>query len=182
MQICVYTTNHPLWLHHMRDHCSPDDLVCFRSNRKWATAKRHLDRDGTLPVLIRETKDDTDGFMCTFVAELTEIWFPQQFTTDKARRNWLNEKLWLQREGIQSRGHDPRFESWQDQFKAWEIDNFMKAKTFYIIRNLRAIEPLPLPNLTKVDGGQPLSADYTRGYSICYYPESKIKVVAENAE
>ena len=182
MQICVYTTNHPLWLHHMRDNCSPTDLVCFRSNQKWATAKRHLDHDGTLPVLIRETKDDTDKFMCTFVAELTEIWFPQQFATDDARRNWLNEKLWLQREGIQSRGHDSRFDTWQDQFKAWEIDNFMKAKTFYILRNLRPIEPLPLPTLTKVDGGQPLSPDYIRGYSVCYYPESKIKIIDQNAE
>jgi hypothetical protein len=172
MNVCVYTTNHPLWLHHMRDHCTPSDLVCFRSNQRWAAARHHLRTNDSLPLLIRETKDDTESFLCTFLAELVELWFPKQFGNDAERRAWLDEKLWLQRDGWKAKG-----QNWQEQFQAREIERFMKAETYYIIRDLRPIEPLPLSKLVKVSNGEALAQNYIRGYAICYFPASEVRTV-----
>ena len=177
MQPCVYTTNHPKWLCYMREQCSPTDRVCFRSSRRWATAKRLMDRNSTLPILFRETKDDGDEFVCTYVAELVQISFVDDFNGELARRNWLNERLWLQRDAITQGDRAPGFRTWQEEFITTEVKPFMAARTYYTIRELRTIKPLPLPYLTKIRDEQPLSGKYIRGYSICYYPESEVEIV-----
>jgi hypothetical protein len=182
MQVCIYTTNHQDFLQYMLHHCTPADLVCFRSNRKWVSARRYL-RSGTLPMLIREIDNDADEFVCNFVAELVEVWFPGQFETDGERRAWLQDKLWLQREVYKEHDPKPGFETSEGQFQAWELDYFTNlGETYYIIRNLRRIKPLPLPQLMKVKvrkvGDSPqLSPKYIRSYSLCWYPESKVHVL-----
>ena len=51
----------------------------------------------------------------------------------------------------------------------------MKADTWYIVRNLREIEPLPLPRLRKLDDDHPLASNYIRGYALCHYPAAEVK-------
>ncbi len=177
MQVCVYTTNHSGWLNHMQKTCGPEDVVCFRSRRRWATAKEHLERSGPMPVLIRDTDDDAADFRCTRVAELVEVWFPEDIGGKRALKAWLEDALWLQRKGIQEGGHSDRFANWQAQFDAWEIKPCLKAQTLYCIRNLQMIDPLPLPTLIKLSNKEPLSAQYSRPYSICYYPETHVRVL-----
>ena len=180
MQVCIYTTNRSFYLEGMfLFRRSPEDYACFHSAKKWAAAKYYLDRSGTLPILIREDhKDDTNELACTFLADLVDIWFafPKDVETSEAREAWLKEKLWLQREVIKH-DPDPRFGGWKDQLDAWEISHALKAKTNYCIRNLRKIEPLPLPKLMKRDGGEPLSEKFIYSYSICWYPESEVHIV-----
>jgi hypothetical protein len=111
------------------------------------------------------------SLLCTFLAKLAELWFPAQFGSDAERRAWLEEKLWLQRDGWKAKGPDRQSQSWQETFQAREIEPFMEAQTYYIIRNLRAIEPLSLSRLVKLINGQALADNYTRGYAICHFPE-----------
>ena len=167
--ICVYTTNHPIWLRHMRHRCSSDQHVCFQSKVRWASARKHLSRADTLPLLFRELTDDDAPLCCTYIAELVELRFPVDFSDDSERRRWLETNLWLQRERIQEAPED-KFADWQEQFKVWEMDHAMRAETLYVVRNLRPIEPLPITRLIKVSNGEPLASNYIRSYSICYLP------------
>ncbi len=119
---------------------------------------------------------------CTFLAELVEVWFPSQLGTDDERKAWLQDKLWLQRKVYQERAPKPGFETSEGQFKAREVDYFTEfGETHYIIRNLRRIEPLPLPKLKKVDGNHELSPNYIRSYSICWFPESDIHEICSSS-
>jgi len=175
---CVYTTQHPIWLE-AASACAPCDAVCFRSNKRWATGAKLLDRHGTLPVLFRKQEDSDEVLACRFVADLVEIHFPDWFESDAARLAWLDEKLWLQRDTIKKLERSERFRTWESQFKAWEIDNFMKAETWFIVRNLREIRALPLPRLRKLDDDHPLASNYIRGYALCHYPDKEVEVIGE---
>jgi len=184
MQKCIYTTNHKNFLDYMlancpHAHCPPDEtpptsLACFRSSRKWATAKTLLrkepDKSDTLPILIREIKDDSELILpIEFVAELIEVYIPSGSTTVPERQDWLKHRLGLQEKVYEGTGQNDRWDARREIAYSSE-----KGKTYYIIRNLRKIEPLPLVELTKVFGGTPLSPEYHYSYSICEYPESKI--------
>jgi hypothetical protein len=104
-----------------------------------------------------------------------EIHTAKEFESDVKRLAWLQEKLWLQREIIKKQNRSPRFPTWQSQFQEWEIDNFMKDKTAYVIRGLHEIEPLPLPRLFKLTDNRALAPNFRHGYALCHYPESEIK-------
>ena len=123
MDPCVYTTQHGTWLRAAVD-CSPTQLVCFRSVKRWKTASQLLTPRTTLPVLFRKQDETTPVLACRFVAELVEIHFADQFANDRERCAWLRDedRLWLQR--------DTMIKS-QSQFKDWDIDRetdtFMKA-------------------------------------------------------
>ena len=150
----MYTTQHGTWLRAAVD-CSPTQLVCFRSVKRWKTARQLLTSHPTptLQVLFREQDETTPVLACRFVAELVEIHFADQFANDRARRAWLEDRLWLQRNKIKS--HHPKYRTWQEQFKVEEIDNFMKAKTWFSVRDAREIKPLPLPRLRKLKDNRP---------------------------
>jgi hypothetical protein len=185
MQKCIYTTNHKNFLAYMlancpHAHCPPDEtpptsLACFRSNREWVTAKALLrkepDESGTLPILIREIKDDSELILpIEFLAELVEVKFASEFATDSERKKkWLEDKFWLQERVYEGKGPSDDWDA--EREIAYSLEN---GKTYYIIRNLRKIEPLPLVELKKVLGGTPLSPEYSRSYSICEYPDKKI--------
>ena len=140
------------------------------------TARRLLQSNGALPVIFRQ-QDEARPFVCRFVADLVEIRFRREFADDDARLAWLDEHLWLQRDTIKEQTRTPEFPTWESQYKTWEIDNFMNDSTWYVLKNLREIAPLPLPRLRKLDGNQPLSPDFIRSYSLCYYPEEDIQIV-----
>lgn len=180
MNPCVFTTQFGVWLRAATDR-SPNDLICFRSAKRWATAAKLLRRHGSLPILFRQQDDPYPILSCRFVGELVEIQFPERFDSDAQRRTWLDERLWLQRHTIQNDWRSDQFPTWESQFKAWEIDDFMNSKTWYIVRGLREIVPLPLPRLHKLDRDHPLAANYVRGYALCHYPAGEILMVP-NAE
>lgn len=142
------------------------------------TAAKLLNHHGTLPVLFRQQEDSDAVLACRFVAELVEIRFPEQFDSDATRLAWLEGKLWLQRETI-IKMHKPteRYPIWEAQFKSSEIDDSLDAKTWYVIRSLREIKPLPLPRLRKLKKNQPLAPNFVRGYALCHYPSDEVKVV-----
>jgi hypothetical protein len=159
----------------MRDRCSPEEQVCFQSKVRWTSAAKHLGQ-GTLPILIRElSKNHSEGELaCTFLAELVELWFADQFDSSTHQRAWMKEHLWLQKASIRE-DPDPDFENWEEQFEKWEI-GAIESKTYYVIRNLRAIRPLRLSRLVKVSDGRSLDDRYIRSYSICYYPDRELQV------
>ena len=176
MDLCVYTTQHDTWLHAALD-CPPTQLVCFRSVKRWKTARQLLTSHTTLPVLFRKQDETTPILACHFVAELIEIHFADQFATDRARLAWLEDRLWLQRNKIKS--HHPKYRTWQEQFKVEEIDNFMKAMTWFSVRDVRKIESLPLPRLRKLKDNRPLSSRFVRGYALCRYPKDEIRTIGK---
>ena len=57
----------------------------------------------------------------------------------------------MQRNTIKGQPRTTKFRTWQVQFKEWEIDNFMKAMTWFSVRDVREIKPLPLPRLRKLN-------------------------------
>jgi hypothetical protein len=116
-----------------------------------------------------------------FVAELVEIHFRDRFGSDDARRRWLDDKLWLQRETITRRERTERFPTWESEFKALENDKFMGAETWYILRNLREIKPLPLPRLLKLADNRPLARNFLRGYALCHYPREEVQIIGGRA-
>ena len=180
MDPCVYATQFPIWLKAASAR-TPSELVCFRSNKRWATAAKLLERHGTRPILFREQQDSAEELTCRYVAELVEVHFRDRLENDADPLAWLDEKLWLQRDTIKGLERTERFPTWEAQFKTWEIDSFMKADTWYVIRNLREIKPLPLPRLRKLDGDHPLAPNYIRGYALCHYPAAEVKVVDGSA-
>ncbi|MGI8897442.1 MAG: hypothetical protein ACR2IB_03505 [Pyrinomonadaceae bacterium] len=180
MKPCVYTTQHKVWLDAALA-CGSTELVCFRSARKWAKAAQLVDRHAPLPILFRQQDDSDHVLTCRFVAELAEIYFKDEFETEARRLAWLEDKLWLQRITIQKDWRTDRFPTWQAQFQAWEIDNFMKSKTWYIVRGLQEIEPLSLPHLRKLKHDDPLSPNFIRGYALCHYPADEIRRVVRPA-
>jgi hypothetical protein len=133
-----------------------------------------------LPVIFRQ-QDGPRPFVCRFVADLLEIHFRRDFEDDRARLAWLDDHLWLQRQTIKGKARTAEFPTWESQYEAWEIDDFMSASTWYVLRNVREIAPIPLPRLRKLDGNQPLSADYVRSYSLCHYPEEDIRLIPKPA-
>ncbi len=173
MNPCIYTTQFPMWLAAASD-CDAAKLVCFRSAKRWATAAKLLNRYGPLPILFRQQDDSDPVLACRFVAELVEIYFPERFETDDRRLAWLDENLWLQRETIKKLPRTDRFPTWESQFKAQEIDFFMDGKTWYFVRGLHAMKPLPLPRLRKLKDGRGLADNFTRGYALCHYPADEI--------
>ena len=111
---------------------------------------------------------------CRFVADLVEILFvADHLATDRARRAELQERLWLQRDTmIKSKSQD------------WDIkretDTFLKAVTWFSVRNVREIKPpLPLPRLRLLEDNRPLSSEYRRGYALCRYPKNEIKPIVK---
>lgn len=173
MDPCVYTIQHETWL--VAASSYPAERVCFRSAKSWATARRLLQKQTTLPILFRQQDDQSTAVLsCRFRAELVEIHAAEEFEGDAKRLAWLQEKLWLQPEIIKKQDRSPRFPTWQSQFQEWEIDNFMRDKTSYIIRDLHEIEPLPLPRLRKLVDNRSLAPNFRHGYSVCKYPESEI--------
>jgi hypothetical protein len=132
----------------------------------------------TLPVLFRQQDEPTPVLACRFAATLVEVCYPDRLESDAMRLEWLDERLWLQRDTIKCQPRTAQFSTWESQYHTWEIDTFMKAKTWYTIRGLYEIEPLPLPELLKLDGGHPLSANYVRSYALCQYPGERIRRVS----
>ena len=177
---CVYTTQHNTWLRAAVGRSSTQ-LVCFRSGKRWKRASQLLTSHNTLPVLFREQDETTLVLACSFVAELVEIHFADQFANDRARHAWLEDRLRLQRDTIKrlwlQQRHPTQFRTPQAQFKAWEIDNFMKAITWFSVRDVRKIEPLPLPRLRKLKDNRPLSSEFVRGYALCSYPKDEIRMI-----
>jgi hypothetical protein len=104
-------------------------LICFRSNKRRVRAAKLLGSLGTLPVLFRQQEDSDAALSCRFVAELVEIQFAHTFSTNSKRLAWLDEKLWLHWEVVKGSGRDKKYPTWEAQYKAWEIDKFMVAKT-----------------------------------------------------
>jgi hypothetical protein len=178
---CVYTTQFPTWLE-AGSACATTDLICFCSNKRWSTAAKLLSRDGTLPVLFRQQEDSKAALECRFVAELVEIHFVDRFDNDAKRLAWLDEKLWLQRETTKRKWRKELFKTWESQYKEWEVDKFMAAKTWYIVRLLREIKPLPLPRLRKLANNQPLAINFVRGYALCHYPSDEVEFISDHTE
>ena len=174
MQPCVYTTQFPVWLRAAAG--VPAGLACFRSNKRWSKAAKLLDQYGTVPILFRIQEDSDTELACQYVAELVEIHFRKRFDDDEARLAWLDDKLKLQRDTIKQMDRTEEFPTWESQFQVWEIANFMEAKTWYIVRNLHEIKPLPLSQLRKLKDDQPLASNYKRGYALCHFPEDKIAI------
>jgi hypothetical protein len=143
-------------------------------------AAKLLGQFGKLPILFREQEDSNETLACRFIAELIQIQFADGFSNNAKRRAWLNEKLWFQWESIQGPKRDESYSTPQSQYEEQEIKKFMAAKTWYIVRLIREIEPLPLPHLHKLSDSKPLAANFIRGYAICQYPTDRIKFVGEH--
>jgi len=106
-----------------------------------------------------------------------QVQFADGFSTDSKRLAWLDEKLWLQRQVIKGPKRDEKYPTWEAQYKAWEIDKFLVAETWYIVRHLCEIKLLPLPRLRKLANSQPLAPNFIRGYALCHYPTDEIKIL-----
>ena len=169
MDPCVYTTQHGPWLRAAVNGSPKKPPVWFRSGKRWKKARELLTPPATLRVLFREQNETTVGF----VADLVEIRFADEFATDRARRAWLQDRLWLQRD---------RMAKNPSQVKNWDIkketDTFLKAVTWFSVQNVCKIKPpLPLPRLRLLKDNRPLSSEYTRGYALCRFPKNEIRPI-----
>lgn len=84
MDACVYTTQHQIWLH-AASACSTTQRVCFRSAKRWATARRLLETQDTVPVFFRQQDEATPVLACRFIGDLVEIHFVDQFDNNDER-------------------------------------------------------------------------------------------------
>ncbi len=101
---------------------------------------------------------------------MVELQFHEDFADRKEeRRSWLKRKLWLQRQCIQKRPK-PQYAGWEAQFEAWELGPAMKAKTLYVVRNLRRMQPLPITSLVKLSNNEPIAPNFKYSYSVCEFP------------
>ena len=55
----------------------------------------------------------------------------------------------------------------------------MKAMTWFSVRDVREIKPLPLPRLRKLKDNRPLSSKFVRGYALCHYPKDEIRTIGK---
>ena len=130
-------------------------------------------------MLFRQQDEATSELACRFVGDLVEIHFADQFDNDQARVAWLEDRLWLQRDTIKNQPRTQQFPTWELQYNTWEIDNFTKAQTWYVVRGVHEIERLPLPRLHKLKGNQPLSPKFVRGYALCHCPQEQIRPIVK---
>jgi len=167
-QPCIYTTQFDIWL----DAAALEPAgktFCFRSAKKWTSAAKLLEEHGPLPVFIRQQGDEEEDLACSHAATLVKVFFSQSLSPAEARAR-LDKELWLQRKTIQA-NPSPAYATWEEQYEDWEVKNFLKDQTWYTLRDLRKIDPLPLPRLKKLKDGEPLASNYTRGYAICIVPD-----------
>ena len=171
MDPCVYTTQHGRWLRAaVGDWPTPG---CFRSGKRWKKAHQLLTSPATLRVLFREQDEPTPVLACRFVADLVEILFvADHLATDRARRAELQERLWLQRDTMSK----SKSQDWDIKR---ETTTFLEAVTWFSVRNVREIKPLPLPRLRLLENNRPLSSEYRRGYALCRYPKNEIKPIVK---
>ena len=55
----------------------------------------------------------------------------------------------------------------------------MKAMTWFSVRDVREIKPLPLSRLRKLKNNRPLSSKFVRGYALCRYPKDGIRTIGK---
>lgn len=166
--ICVYTTLHGLQLVYAERLCRKRESsgpFCFRSNKKWQSAVTYLESHESIPLLIRNIEDDSPTLAVTYTANLTGVRFPDDFESDADRRKWMLDALWVQQEFYEEQGRTPQ------EFQDDELEPSLKAKTAFLISNLRRIRPVPISKLRKADGDL-LSANYKYGYVLCRMPTS----------
>jgi hypothetical protein len=131
----------------------------------------------TVPLLFREQDTKSAELTCSFRADLVEVIFPRDVGDSVAQRAWLEEHLWLQRQDIQSKPRSPGSPPGQPDFAEQELAPFLAARTWYLLRNVKVIEPIPINRLHKLDGDHPLAPNFIRGYALCHYPEELVKVL-----
>ena len=51
--------------------------------------------------------------------------------------------------------------------------------TWFSVRDVREIKPLPLPRLRKLKDNRPLSSEFVRGYALCRYPKDEIRTIGK---
>jgi hypothetical protein len=86
----------------------------------------------------------------------------------------------FQWESIQGPKRDESYPTPQSQYEEQEVKKFMAAKTWYIVRDIRQIKPLPLPNFYKLSNSKPLAANFKRGYALCHYPSDMIQFLSDH--
>lgn len=175
MDLCIFTANHSTWLKAATEQ--DEKSIWLRSNKPWVFAKDHLDKHDSLPILFRETGGGVETPSCTFAADVVEIKFADDISGDRA--SWLRENLKPQLGQIMKDWANGRrrakYSSPEEQFEAEEVQLFLKAATYYHVKNVREIEPIPMNELNKKNGGQPLALNFGRGYAICEYPMSEVQ-------
>ncbi len=165
-ELCVYTVNFPLALEHAEDMCSQgfsDETFCFASNKRWKQIADHFDRP--MPLLIRDTGDSGKTRAITYVGELVDVRLHDTFPSRKGRRRWLEEQQWNKLS---------RYDT-QEDFERLEVDKFLEFETFYLVKNIRRIERVPVGRIKKHDG-KPISPDYKYGNLLCRMPPKGSKL------
>jgi hypothetical protein len=100
---------------------------------------------------------------------LVEIKFADEFPNAESRREWIIPKLEVHRGSYAF--DDPELSMAEiDALVEGELEGFVKSETFYGIRALKEISPIPLTNLVKDSDGEHVSGDYDRSYAVCRYP------------
>ena len=142
--MAVYSRNHRGHLESAAAVGSTDSqrLVTLRSQKEWVSADKATRKYG--PTAIYFAVVDGGPFV-EYEAELVEVQLNPDAENPETKRLLAYAAETTSHEGL-----------WGD-----------KVKTLYAIRNCRKLsQHYRLSELTKCDGGQPLSDDYIRGYAL----------------
>jgi hypothetical protein len=145
MQSAVFAKN---YLRHLEaaveiSEGAPDQLIPFRSSRRWAEANRLLQRSGsTVPILFGVVDRGPEVF---YRARLLEV------ILGPTPRDARSQQL------LHLRTITTRDEDWWSE----------GAKTFYVISRCHELErPIPYADLLKQADGTPLSDDFKYAYAL----------------
>lgn len=151
-RIAVFARNHP---RHLENACAvsakdPSRLITFRSAKRWASAKKALDRQETLEIYLSPI--GSDG-MVDYQACLKAIVLEPKMG-DPETKTWLTHTL----------------SSTSDE-GLWEGDGSDgNVRTLYVLSHCRQISRFPMTQLRKADGGQPLSKEFNYSYALVQEP------------
>ena len=100
--ICVYSTNHALFLRYAHALGPERGTYVFLSNVTWRSAREEVDAAGRIPIIFRSLPDDEDTgesepLACTYRAELVAVHLRDDFGTDAALIEWVTPQLDFQR-------------------------------------------------------------------------------------
>ncbi|WP_425145660.1 hypothetical protein [Deinococcus sp.] len=168
----MYTTLQNPWIDTFASKSSqnPQTEATFQSNKKWVKAEKLLETQGRLVALVRQSDLTNPPLMCHYRAIIKEIRFSSSFRNVSDKEVWIRASLTLQKEWIEEHYDSKKYDSWEEQFKDWELGD--RAQTYFTLTDLSKLEPsFAITDLKKASNGQPLAPNFERGYSICSLPE-----------
>jgi len=149
-RMAVFTRNHRVHLEWAATAAKrdPESLATFKSARPWVAAAKHIMRHGSCLAYFGVTDE---GPVIKYIGAIVDIEVTDEYDP-------LNTK---------SRRVQNLLLHTTEEERAFGLSVMGKqAKTLYVVKGCREIEPFPQNALLKAKNLQPLDSGFTRGYSL----------------